>query len=1165
MADKTRKEYEIHIGGLKESVDGTKTLNDALGEQKKQFSSTTEAMEHYYKVTGEAAKKQEEFARLEEQAAKKAIKNQYDLDAARKTVNDNLQKYMDGATMSYNEQQQLLTALGKVIKNTTGDTSQLVEQYKKLNDQLKATDETMGNHQRNVGDYRGALKEASSELKNLKGEMMGLEQGSDEFNKLAKEAGALQDKIGDINAAIKRQASDTKHLDDVINLAQSATAAFELYKGAMSAFGFETEEAEKAMQKLVGAMSIIQSLQTLSETLQSTTATGQLFHKMLQMVGLEAKTVAVAEDTAAASTTAMAAAENTATVATKGLNVGLKALRIALASIGIGLVIMLVAALVEHWEELVGWFQKTFPALSKLSGWFNKVRGTISGLVDAVWAAIKSFGSLGDMIKAIFSGEWGKVVDIAKQNIANITNAFQTGYADKMAEIEEEVTAKNAAESNKRTKQELEELKIQERNNKTYSKKYIDLQKKDFAERKKMAKGNQEELNKIKLEEMKFYADVEDKKTAAAKAGASERAKAAKEAAKEAAEAAKAEAEQEKKLLNARRAFRDEYINNEILELKQYERTRSLRLEGYDSGPLEKYNEELEKLNEILHKIDIKEAKLQLAQIGDYLQDNITMVEKTSAEWQKYIVEVKSAKDIDLKFTEEQKKALISQGKTVKEIASLEKEELNKILTEWQKIEGIRLKSQDESNAKIIDNDKKALSVMKNEISDYADDFERKYKRLLEVVKDSPLENVERNSFWGTVQTGKTLENLEILKTNWVKAEVALSDVVRKMEQRWDEYLQMIVDIYGKDSSAYKKALKERYDAFVNYNNKMTEVKDRSQTQTSTEIDYTGDNQPSGSTKSKRTLWDKDSDFLKNMSNLFDSLDEMVLAPAMDTFAMFMDFAIEETQQRLEEVEKMHDDALDKIEESADKIQELNDKLKDSSNTNIEVTKQQLADEQILYAQRLAEERKLADEEKNLKNKAAQQEANARKMELRYQMVMSVANTAQGVSKTLAEWPYPLSAIFAALQGALGAVQTALIAKQIGTIKPVKYSEGGILQGKSHAQGGIKVGNTGIEVEGGEAIISKRATSKYWPILDAINASENGGKHTIANSKKQIMKYADGGTLNFGAVDEKLRSNISTNRIIDAISDINFQPVVAVKDIWKVEDRLVKVRSLAGK
>jgi len=1152
-----RKEFYISIGGIKESVQNLETLEGILDKMEKQVDTIN---------------KNGGFSVVSKEANKNT-KEAIDLAKAEEIANNQV-------ISSYKEKQTAMRTLGKEIKSMTvadGEAAkkqqEMINQYNGLNEQLKRFDASMGNHQRNVGDYRGALKEAVMELKNMKGEMVGLDKNSAQYKELAERAGDLADRIGDINQAIKRNASDTKTLDDAINIAKSATAAFTLYKGAMATFGFETKEAEESMQELMAAMSMVQSLQTLSETLQSSSATAELFQKTMKALGLEFLVTKTNATAAAAGTTALATAENGATVATKTLTTSGKALRLMLASLGIGLVIMLVTTLIAHWEDLVGWFTKTFPIVKKLGGVFNGLKAVFMGVGKAIlnWLVnpIKTFANV---IQKIFQGDFKgalqAAVDGIKNQFAGTAKAFKEGFQEQVERGLEEITNKNLEETNKQTKQQLAELKIQERNNKTYSKKYIDLQKKDFAERKKLAKGNQEELNKIKLEEMQFFADVEDKKTAAAKEGAKEREKANKKALDE----AKKAAEEEKRILTTQRALRDEIQNNDILQLKTLERVQQLRLEGYDSGPIEKYIEKLEELRDTQNTIYNKELSLTVASIGDYLEDNITMVKKTSSEWSNYISTIESASAITFHFTDEQKKALSGQGKTTKEIEALEKEEINKILTEWQKYEGLKLKAADDSNAKMIEHYKKMLSVTRNEMSDFSDDFERRYKLLMDKVNAIGHEQVERNNIWGTVQTGKTLDNLDILKSQWDEAYVDLSNILSKEEERWKQYLDNVKNLYGEDSSAFKKAQKEKEDALNPLIDKLNKVAKRALNPVSTEQDYTGDDKPEGSTKPKRKLWygknDKKDDgseytLLDNLTNLFQSLDEMVLGPAMDTFSMYMDFAIEETQQKLEVVQKMHDDALDKVDESAEKIRELNDSLKDSSNTNLEATKQQLADEQLLYAQRLAEEKKLQEQEKALKNKAAKQEANARKMELRYQMVMAIANAAQGAGKALAQWGWPTGPIFAAVMAALGAIQVGLIASQIGKIQPVKYAEGGLLSGPSHSQGGIKVGNTGVEVEGNEFVVNKRSTAKYLPLLEAINAE--GNKRSFANTDKRMRKYANGGQLNFDRADENLRENNNTNRLISAIDGIDMQPVVAVKDIWKAEDRLIKVRSLAGR
>jgi len=80
------------------------------------------------------------------------------------------------------------------------------------------------------------------------------------------------------------------------------------------------------------------------------------------------------------------------------------------------------------------------------------------------------------------------------------------------------------------------------------------------------------------------------------------------------------------------------------------------------------------------------------------------------------------------------------------------------------------------------------------------------------------------------------------------------------------------------------------------------------------------------------------------------------------------------------------------------------------------------------------------------------------------------------------------------------------------TTKEVKFANGGLtnggmFRGKSHANDGIKFASGGRihEAEGGEAIINKRSTSMFKPVLSAINSYNGNG-----------VKFADGGLLNSG-------------------------------------------------
>ncbi len=101
--------------------------------------------------------------------------------------------------------------------------------------------------------------------------------------------------------------------------------------------------------------------------------------------------------------------------------------------------------------------------------------------------------------------------------------------------------------------------------------------------------------------------------------------------------------------------------------------------------------------------------------------------------------------------------------------------------------------------------------------------------------------------------------------------------------------------------------------------------------------------------------------------------------------------------------------------------------------------------------------------------------------------IENVINTAAGIQKAFATSGPIVGAILAALVLAKG------IATQV-TIDNQKFAQGGLINGPSHAQGGVKyrVGNRSVELEGGEAVINKHSTAKYLPQLSAINQAGGG-------------------------------------------------------------------------
>ena len=179
------------------------------------------------------------------------------------------------------------------------------------------------------------------------------------------------------------------------------------------------------------------------------------------------------------------------------------------------------------------------------------------------------------------------------------------------------------------------------------------------------------------------------------------------------------------------------------------------------------------------------------------------------------------------------------------------------------------------------------------------------------------------------------------------------------------------------------------------------------------------------------------------------------------------------------------------------------------------------------------------------------------------QIVQATINTYTAVTNALAVQPW-----FVGL--ALSAVALALGMANVAKIKAQKYyAKGGLLEGKSHSQGGIKVGNTGIEVEGGEFVTNKITTRQNLPLLEYINSKKKpltrediinyyDGKERPFITKSITNKFAQGGEL-------PIMQDIDVRDLVNYTPQTDDRPIyVAVTEIENAMDNVRHVRVLAG-
>ena len=115
-----------------------------------------------------------------------------------------------------------------------------------------------------------------------------------------------------------------------------------------------------------------------------------------------------------------------------------------------------------------------------------------------------------------------------------------------------------------------------------------------------------------------------------------------------------------------------------------------------------------------------------------------------------------------------------------------------------------------------------------------------------------------------------------------------------------------------------------------------------------------------------------------------------------------------------------------------------------------------------------------------------------------------------------------------------------------------EFANGGMVQGKSHAQGGEKfaVGGRVVELEGGEAVINKRSTSMFSGQLSAMNAAGGG------------VKFADGGLLNQPSFSQQQFNALGQNQMMGAMGNSG-KVVVVEADITDSQNTVSVIQSQA--
>lgn len=252
------------------------------------------------------------------------------------------------------------------------------------------------------------------------------------------------------------------------------------------------------------------------------------------------------------------------------------------------------------------------------------------------------------------------------------------------------------------------------------------------------------------------------------------------------------------------------------------------------------------------------------------------------------------------------------------------------------------------------------------------------------------------------------------------------------------------------------------------------------------------------------------------------------------------------------------------------KVEELEKESETATGGRAIVIQEQLAREMEardeLLKQKKEHETEKAEIDKQIERKKKQQA----KIEKVQEIAKATAAQAAAIVKAWGMGPI-IGPIMAAITVAATAVQIAKMKREWD-----KLEDGGLIRGKRHSQGGMRIEGTNIEVEGDEYVVNRTSTRKNLGLLEYINRQRRSlshadldtyfsrtgqGQGTHGTSMKKM--YEEGGQLT--NLELMGNDNVSTDdKILDAIARINFRPVVSVVDIADAQNNITEIKDIVG-
>lgn len=450
-------------------------------------------------------------------------------------------------------------------------------------------------------------------------------------------------------------------------------------------------------------------------------------------------------------------------------------------------------------------------------------------------------------------------------------------------------------------------------------------------------------------------------------------------------------------------------------------------------------------------------------------------------------------------------------------------------------------------NQRLLEIDRNATEQRRQYIKEGLDNILSTFNDFYNEIEQAGERNTKRNtSQLGIINFSKERNNLKNMKSQYTKL---MQDIQKEYKDLQDKFDNNEISF-----NDFRLAKKELDGLVTDINDKYNEVSNKLKNLFTTVV---------------QSVMQATQQYVQAFSSIWSQISSLI-----ETNLDEQERRLEKEQELLEEEYDMLEEQYQKQEElekkHTDRINSIEDELKTARGDRREHLISQLTQERNAQIKALQNEREIEKEKEQNQKKQQQLEKQQEALEKKRweqnkknQIVQATINTFTAVTNALSVQPW-----FVGL--ALSAVALALGMANVAKIKAQKYyADGGLLNGKSHSQGGIKIPGTNIEVEGNEYVINKTTTRYNQPLVEYINSKRrpitkddlinfyDNGQHKLIN-KNLTGKYADGGQLPV-MNDIDVRDLVNYQQPQD-----NAQYVVSVVDIINAADNVRSIQTLAG-